>query len=121
MVGTTQDITERKRMEDELRKLSMVASKTTNAVYMTDTEGNITWVNNGFTRLTEYSIEEALGKRPGHLLRGEKTDPATIQTINDALQQGKSFDVELLKTIPKVRIPFGCISLLTLLSMTTAS
>lgn len=105
MVGTTQDITERKRMEDELRKLSMVASKTTNAVYMTDTEGNITWVNNGFTRLTEYSIDEALGKRPGHLLRGEKTDPTTIQTINEALRQGKSFDVELLN-YTKSKNPF---------------
>jgi PAS domain S-box-containing protein len=105
MVGTTQDISERKRMEDELRKLSMVASKTTNAVYMTDTEGNITWVNNGFTSLTEYSIDEALGKRPGHLLRGEKTDPAIIQTINDSLQQGKSFDVELLN-YTKSKNPF---------------
>lgn len=96
MIGTTQDISERKRLEDELRKLSMVASKTTNAVVMTDVDGYTTWVNEGFTSLTEYSFAEALGKKPGQLLQGTKSALTTIQTMRDALQQGKGFDVEIL-------------------------
>ncbi|MCP4177222.1 MAG: hypothetical protein GY756_05600, partial [bacterium] len=35
----------------ELEKLSIVASKTDNSVVIADNEGNIEWVNEGFTRL----------------------------------------------------------------------
>ncbi|MFY7998505.1 MAG: PAS domain S-box protein, partial [Candidatus Kapaibacteriota bacterium] len=105
MLGTTQDITQRKRSEEELQKLSLVASKTTNAVVMTDEHGKIQWVNEGFIRLTEYSFEEVLGKKPGHLLQGSQTDPATVQTMREALQRGEGFEVEILN-YNKNNIPY---------------
>ncbi len=43
---------------EELEKLSIVASNTDNSVMIFDVEGNIEWVNEGFTRLTGYTLEE---------------------------------------------------------------
>ncbi len=76
--------------------LSLVASKTDNAVVITDRRGVIEWVNEGFTRITEFTLEEAIGKTPGRLLQGPDTDPAHVQAIRDQLKTGKSFVQEIL-------------------------
>ncbi len=50
-----------KRLEKinlELEKLTLVASKTENAVMIADATGLIEWVNEGFTRMTGYTLEE---------------------------------------------------------------
>ena len=90
------DITERKNAEDELRKLSLVADKTDNAVVMTDDLGRIEWVNKGFMKLTEYELEEVRGKKPGLLLQGKNTNPKTIKAISEKLKTGKPFEAELI-------------------------
>jgi PAS domain S-box-containing protein len=41
----------------ELQKLTLVASKTDNAVLITDAAGTIEWVNESFTKTTGYSLE----------------------------------------------------------------
>ncbi len=55
-IGTAQDVTERLH-EEELEKLALAATKSFNAVIITDHNGNIEWVNEGFTKLTGYSLE----------------------------------------------------------------
>ena len=89
------DITERKQTQIELRRLALVAEKTQNAVIVTGTEGQIKWVNNGFTRLTGYQLNEVLGKKPGRFLQGEKTDLETALAIREAVAQGKPFEGEI--------------------------
>jgi len=81
----------------ELRKLSIVASKTENAVTITDNKGITEWVNDGFTRLTGYTYEEVVGKNPGDLLYGENTSRQTIAEMNDKLTEKQSYSGELLK------------------------
>ena len=46
----------------ELEKLSVVASKTSNAVVITNNFGDIEWVNEGFTKLFGYKIDELTSK-----------------------------------------------------------
>jgi PAS domain S-box-containing protein len=58
------DITERKQREEELRKLSLVAKQTVNAVVITDAKEKITWVNKAFTDISGYTLPEVLGKTP---------------------------------------------------------
>lgn len=65
------------------------------AKVITDKSGAITWVNAAFTRITGYSMEEALGQRPGHMLRGANSDPATLDAINAALRERKHVHVEV--------------------------
>lgn len=45
----------------ELNKLSMVASKAENAIVITDANGRIEWVNDGFMRLTQLHSSVVLG------------------------------------------------------------
>jgi PAS domain-containing protein len=47
-----------KRQEAESRKLALIAARTDNAVILSDAQGRIEWVNEGFTRLTGYLLEE---------------------------------------------------------------
>ena len=52
---------EKKKIEainKELEKLSIVARETYNSVMIMDSQGEIEWVNEGFTRLFGYSLEE---------------------------------------------------------------
>ena len=84
------------RSEAEARKLALVARRTDNAVIITDAGGLIQWVNEGFTRITEFSPEEAMGKKPGALLQGPATDPATVAEMRRCLQAGRPFTGEIL-------------------------
>ncbi len=93
--GTIQDITERKAAEQLVNRLSLVASKTENAVIISNGAGLIEWVNEGFTTVTEYTLEEVIGKKPGTFLQGEKTDQAQVQLFRENLLTKKSFYQEL--------------------------
>ncbi len=96
VIGATQDITQRKIAENELMKLSMIASETVNAVILTDPAGNVEWVNDAFTRITEYSLEEVLGKKPGTILQGPDTNKETVYLISDHLKRQLPIECELL-------------------------
>jgi PAS domain S-box-containing protein len=84
------------RMTDDLDRLARVVQHTNNAVTIADTEMRITWVNEGFTRLTGYSLDEARGKTPGELLGSGKTDPAIIQKLKWSVETGQACRVEVI-------------------------
>lgn len=90
------DITDRKLIEERLTSLSFVARKTSNGVIITDSTKKITWVNPGFTRITGYTTEEAIGKTPAELLQFDKSDPIVINDMRKALAAGEPFRGELL-------------------------
>ena len=71
LVGIGRDITERQRAEDQLRKLSLAVEQSPASIVITDTQGNIEYVNPKFTRVTGYTLEEARGKNPRILKSGE--------------------------------------------------
>ena len=82
------------RTEIHLERLAVVAQKTQNAVIITDDEGYIQWVNDGFTQLTGYEFDEIVG-RLGYLLQGEKTDPEMVETIRTTMWARKPFSGEI--------------------------
>lgn len=93
---TYNDITQQKEAAQELMKLSLVASKTDNGVIITDSMARIEWVNEGFTRITGYTLQEVVGMKPGRLLQGPGTDLLTIKRISEKLKHKESFTEEIL-------------------------
>ena len=81
---------------DELRRLSMVASHTNNGVLITDKKGKIIWVNSAFEKLSGYSLNECSGKNPENFLRGKDTDEKTVLRISQNLQNLNPVKEELL-------------------------
>lgn len=96
VVGTLHDITTVKQAEDELTKLSLVASNTDNLVIITDRDGRTEWVNQAFIRRTGYHLEDMVGRKPGEVLQGPETDPVTVAQVRASLAEGRSFKSELL-------------------------
>ncbi|MDO8925797.1 MAG: EAL domain-containing protein [Sideroxyarcus sp.] len=85
MHGTIQDITERRQAEDELR-IAAVAFSSQSGMIITDAKGYIVRVNPAFSRLTGYSAEEAIGKRPS-LLKSGRHDELFYQRLWSVLQE----------------------------------
>jgi len=85
------------KKNDELEKLSIVASNTDNSVIIIDKNNKIEWVNDAFTRHTGYSFNEVIGKDPEGFLYGPLTNLETIDNLKEKLTQGNSFSGEILK------------------------
>ncbi|RZM25767.1 MAG: PAS domain S-box protein, partial [Pedobacter sp.] len=90
------DITESKRVENELMRLSFVASKINNGVVINDANNHVTWVNDAFEKITGYNLEDLKGKRLGDLIAGPKTDKALINQARELIKQNQSFTVDIL-------------------------
>lgn len=71
-IGTAQDVTERLH-EEELEKLALAATKSYNSVIITNNYGKIEWVNEGFTKLTGYTLD-AVENVNELLKRGDTTE-----------------------------------------------
>jgi PAS domain S-box-containing protein len=96
MRGIVADITRERETARQLSRLAEVASRTENAVVISDLQGRIEWVNEAFTRLTGWSLAEVQGRSPGTFLQGPHTDPETRARIREALRQGLPFEAEIL-------------------------
>ncbi len=76
--------------------MSLVTQKTKSAVIVTDAQGCIEWVNEGFVRMTGHELEEVKGRKPGSFLQGPGTDPATVALIREHLQRAEPVVTEIL-------------------------
>lgn len=95
------DITESIKIAETAKTLSLVANETDNSVVITDANGLIEYVNAGFSKLTGFSLEEVVGKKPGSFLQGPLTDKETVKRISDNLKAQKPFYDEILNYTKK--------------------
>ena len=95
-IFNSRDITERKTAEAEIHKLSIIARETVNAVIITDPEGKIVWINEAFTKITEYEPGEVYGKKPGDLLQGEETSQAVVRFMRQEIKKIKAFECDII-------------------------
>lgn len=90
------DITRQKKEQEELRRLSLVAEHTSNIVAISCANRKILWVNNAFTTITGYTLEEVIGKNVGDVFDGPHTDPETIQYVKEKLVNRESVQIEAI-------------------------
>ena len=70
VVGILQDVTQQRRADDAMRKLSAAVEQTADTVMITDAKGVIEYVNPAFTRMMGYDRSEILGQTPRMLSSG---------------------------------------------------
>ena len=89
------DVTERRQAEQELRKLSRAVEQSGSTIVITDTSGNIEYVNPKFTQITGYSYEEVIGQNPRVLKSGFTADEEYKQ-LWETIKSGREWHGELL-------------------------
>ncbi len=95
-VTTMLDVSERKRAENEVKLLSLVASNTTSGVVINNSAGAVEWVNDAFVKITGFELADVKDKYLGDILQGELTDTSIIQKSRELSKNKKSFEVDLL-------------------------
>ncbi len=70
MLGFYTDITQRKKVEDELRLYSKIFENSEEGITITDADSHIIAVNDAFTKITGYERDEVIGKTPALLASG---------------------------------------------------
>lgn len=64
VLGTYEDITEIKNVNDRIRMFSRIIEQSPVNIVITNLDGNIIYTNTEFTKITSYQMEEVLGKNP---------------------------------------------------------
>ena len=93
--GLISDITERKRSEESLRLQSAALEAAANAIAITDSKGQVMWVNQAFTRMTGYSSEEAL-HRDLSFLKSDLHDQRFYLDLWDTVKAGMVWHGEMI-------------------------
>lgn len=75
--------------EIELKKLSLIATKSKNGVIITDHKGRIEWVNESFTQTTGYAYEEVKGIQTLNILKNNFND---VEEYKRVLKDKKSIE-----------------------------
>ncbi len=94
VMALTEDITDRKLNELEIRKLSMAVEQSSSPIIITDTEGEIEYVNKKFTEVSGFDYDEAIGKNP-RILKSDRHDKQFYENMWETITSGRQWTSEL--------------------------
>ncbi len=78
-----------------LRRLALVADRSSNAVLLADADRLVVWVNQAFTDTTGFTAQDAVGQKVGELLARSSADPAALEQFREAVTQGHGLKREI--------------------------
>ncbi|RYY38732.1 MAG: PAS domain S-box protein [Chitinophagaceae bacterium] len=90
------DVHERKRTEEELRKLSLVAENTVNIVIISDAEGAVLWANRAAVEASGYSFQELIGRPIGEVVDGPETPAEAIELVQQRRATFQPYELEAI-------------------------
>lgn len=88
------DISERRRAETELRKLSRAVEQSPSSIVITDRDGRIEYVNPRFEEVTGYTREQVIGQNP-RILKSGLTEPRAYDDLWRTIAAGGEWRGEL--------------------------
>ncbi|MBP9143073.1 MAG: PAS domain S-box protein [Thermoanaerobaculia bacterium] len=94
-LGLARDVSQRRTLEQRLRLLSRAVDESPSAMVITDPAGRIEYVNPSFSRITGWSLAEAVGNTPA-ILKSGQTSPATYRELWEAIRAGREWQGELI-------------------------
>jgi PAS domain S-box-containing protein len=108
-VSIKRDISEEVHTRTRLKLVETAIQETEQGILITDASANasglnIQYVNAGFSRITGFSAEEAVGEYTG-ILHGPETDPAQMELFAQAIAAGRAVAMEM-RLRRKDREPF---------------
>ena len=89
ILGTIQDISERKEAEERLKIAATVFESAMEGVMVTGADRSIQYVNPSFTRITGFSAEEAIGNTPKILRSGRHSKAFYEAMWKELVENGK--------------------------------
>ncbi|MEJ7778258.1 MAG: PAS domain S-box protein [Daejeonella sp.] len=89
------DITSRKKAQEELEMLSLVASKSASGVVICDGKGKVTWINAATEDLLGFTLDELKGKLLSEVVAGEGTDEGVLEYSRQALAKKRPYRIDL--------------------------
>ncbi len=92
--GTVQDITASIRAEQDLRLYANIFEHSGEAILVCDSQNRVVALNQSFTQLTGYTLDEIRGKNP-RILASSRTSPGTYQAMWAALHDTGFWQGEL--------------------------
>ena len=90
IVGAFVDITDQKRMDDQVRKMSRALEQSPATIVITNLDGVIEYVNPKFCQTTGYTVEEAIGQHTRVLKSGEMS-PEGYTELWNTISSGKEW------------------------------
>ena len=90
ILGVYEDISERKRVDEEIRRLTHAIEQSPVSVIITNTDGEIEYVNPKFTEVTGYKKDEIIGSNPRILKSGE-TKSGQYTQLWETITSGKEW------------------------------
>lgn len=98
MVGAMRDVTKTKEREHHLKLLESVIKNSNEGIMITESSNNnpIIYINDAFTKITEYTLDEIFGKNP-RIFSGPKTNKEDMRKIKSAIINKKSIEVRTIQ------------------------
>ena len=89
------NIAQRITLQNNLKKLSIVADKASDGIAILDREFNIDFVNNSFCKMCGYAESEIIGQRSGVLLKVKNYDHTLFVKVSEQLSKGNFIEEEV--------------------------
>ena len=90
VIGVLKDVTERHRLEHQLRQAAAVFDATAEGIFIADEDFRIISVNPAFTTLTGYPADEAIGRDAEVLLHARRRDGSSALSADPGSWQGET-------------------------------
>ena len=95
-LSVVRDISVRKEAEKALLLNNKALNAAANAIVITAADGKVEWVNQAFSKLSGFTLDESIGKRMAEIVGSGKQDQAFFENLNKTLVSGQVWKGEFI-------------------------